>query len=86
MACLIKGHKQKVLAQADLRKPVEECKCRAKPSCPLDGRCLQERLVYQANVTARSSGDEKQYMYFGLCDTPFKTRYGSHLTTMRYEN
>ena len=58
MACLIRGHNQKVLAPAYVRKPVEECNYRAKPSCPLDGRCLQVRVVYQANVTARSSGDE----------------------------
>ena len=83
MACIIKGHNQKVLAPADVRKPAEECNCRAKPSCPLDGRCLQEMVVYQANVTARSSGDERRY--FGLCETPFKTRYSNHLTTMRYE-
>ena len=49
----------------------------------LDGRCLQERVVYQENVTARSSVDERRY--FGLCETPFKTCYSNHLTTMRYE-
>ena len=45
--------------------------------CPLNGQCLTESLVYQANITANIPG-YKEKVYLGVSETTFKVRYGNH--------
>ena len=52
-------------------------------SCPLNGRCLQESVVYQA-VVERQDNKEQQ-SYIGLKEGPFKLRYNNHNNTFRKE-
>ena len=59
------------------------CNCRIKESCPLNGRCLQESVVYQA-VVERQDNKEQQ-SYIGLTEGPFKMRYNNHNNTFRKE-
>ena len=50
------------------------CICRVKSNCPLDGKCLHECIVYEANVVANNECKE----YFGTAEGEFKLRYNNH--------
>ena len=58
--------------------------CRDKTSCPLKGKCLQERVVYKAIVTQTES--MKQDTYIGMPENHFKTRYNLHSSSVRLPN
>ena len=59
------------------------CNCRNKTACPLEGKCLQSSIIYQATVTANqpsnnSAAIETKETYIGLTETTFKLRHGNH--------
>ena len=58
------------------------CNCRSKPNCPLQGKCLVDNLVYQAEVET----DKERQTYVGLSSTTFKVRYGNHKSSFKNEN
>ena len=41
------------------------CNCRNSSTCPMDGKCNDQNMIYQAEVTTPSSRET----YIGLCDT-----------------
>ena len=45
--------------------------------CPLNGQCLTESIVYQANITANIPG-HKENVYLGVSEKTFKGRYRNH--------
>ena len=58
------------------------CNCRRGPNtCPVQGRCLTDNIVYKATVTETVSG--KKETYTGLTGNRFKERYNGHNTDMR---
>ena len=64
------------------------CNCASKKQCPLNGQCLTESIVYQANITANIPG-YKEKVYLGVSETTFKVRYGNHkksFTKQRHKN
>ena len=63
--------------------PTKECNCRYKESCPLQGKCLTESVVYQATVTRKDNQQKETYV--GLTEGPFKTRYNNHTSSFRNE-
>ena len=56
------------------QKKVDKCNCRNKNECPLDGKCREKEIVYQAQVKS-SAGVET---YVGVTETEFKTRLANH--------
>ena len=48
------------------------------PDCPLEGKCLQTNVIYQATVTTETATET----YVGLA-TNFKERYKNHKTSFR---
>lgn len=50
------------------------CNCRVKTECPLEGKCLDSGIIYQAEVKSES----KTESYVGLTSTSFKTRFYNH--------
>ena len=52
-----------------------------KPDCPLEGKCLQTNVIYQAIVDT----DRSIETYVGLA-TNFKERYRNHKTSFRHQN
>ena len=54
---------------------------RVKDNCPLDGKCLHECIVYQANVITNNQCKE----YFGTAEGEFKLRYNNHIISFRYK-
>ena len=70
MKNLIKQHNTRVLKNHE-HSEKRSCNCRVKGNCPLDGKCLYECIVYQANVVTNNECKE----YFGTAEREFKLRY-----------
>ena len=87
MKSIIDSHNKRVLQPA--KKPNRKtCNCNKKNKCPLNGNCLAENTVYEAEITTNSDGDEPM-SYVGLAETTFKKRYANHKKSFnieRYEN
>ena len=53
----------------------KNCNCRIPNSCPMDGNCNTENVIYQAEVTTKTMKET----YIGLCDNSFKLRFRNHI-------
>ena len=80
MKNLIKQHNASVLKNQE-HSEKRSCNCRVKDNCPLDGKCLHECIVYQANVVTNNECKE----YFGTAEGEFKLRYNNHIISFRYK-
>ena len=62
--------------------PRKYCNCRDKTRCPINGKCKEEGIIYQAIVKAKDSENrhtaESTETYIGLTETEFKHRYVNH--------
>ena len=71
MTTIISSHNKKIISQdtATLTPTQQErtCTCRKKSECPLEGKCLQANVVYQAYVATETTNES----YVGLA-TNFK--------------
>ena len=47
----------------------------------MDGKCLEQCIVYKATVT---SGEVKR-VYYGSCEGTFKERFGNHKKSFKHE-
>ena len=59
----------------------KNCNCRKSSTCPMDGNCNMESVIYQAEVTTPTTKET----YIALCDTTFKLRYRNHVCSFRNE-
>ena len=59
----------------------DTCNCRKKPDCPLEGKCLQSNVIYQATVTTATTTET----YVGLA-TNFKESYRNQQSSFRRSN
>ena len=82
MKSIISSHNKHVLSNANTTTPQPDtCNCRRKPDCPLQGKCLQTNVIYQATVTSETTTET----YVGLA-TNFKERYRNHKTSFRHSH
>ena len=83
MAAIIKLHNSNVtnLPKTDETKVEENCNCRNKSNCPLNGNCLKSCVVYKATISSGNEGDD----YYGSCSTAFKTRFNNHSSSFRHQ-
>ena len=58
------------------------CNCNQPESCPLDGDCNAENIVYKATVEATN---KPTMVYYGLSEPVFKFRHSNHNTSIRHE-
>ena len=82
MKSVISSHKKCVLS--NFNSPTQQpdtCNCRKTPDCPLEVKCLQSNVIYQATVTTATTIET----YVGLA-TNFKERYGNHQSSFRRSN
>ena len=75
---LIKQHNSKILNK-DREKIQRPCNCRIKESCSLNGKCLHQCMVYNAEVSTNTTYKE----YYGVSDGEFKSRYNNHMQSFR---
>ena len=72
----IQSHNARLLRKSITpNKPQKTCNCRRKDSCPLNGNCLVEGVIYMATVKT-TDGAERDYI--GSTGCTFKKRYGGH--------
>ena len=86
VSMLIKKFNRKKLAkaheQAEISVPGQlKCNCRNKQTCPLDGNCLIQSLVYEAEL----STPQDRFHYIGLTEGTFKDRWYKHKTSFNRE-
>ena len=77
----------KIRAEPEQGRREKPCNCRVKSECPLDGKCREEEIVYQATVTTED--DTTVQTYVGLTANEFKTRHRNHKSSFnnrKYEN
>ena len=81
MESIIKSHNKKLLNQflKPEDAPGRQCNCCSKDTCPLNGHCLTESIVYSATITA----EDEISTYIGMTEGPFKTRYSNHKSSFR---
>ena len=81
---VISRHNAKIARQADVPAPPPGCNCQGGPdTCPLDGQCKTDQLVYQATVVRTDTQTEETYT--GLTGGTFKIRYNKHMYDFRHE-
>ena len=88
MKQIISSHNAKVLGKSEEAPQERTCNCRVKDSCPLEGKCLRDNIIYQATVTpipppqnqnpTNQQNPPQTHTYIGLTSTTFKIRIGNH--------
>ena len=71
---LIKQQNSKILNK-DQDKIQRPCNCRIKETCPLNGKCLHQCMVYKANTTYKE--------YYRAWEGEFKSRSNNHMQSFR---
>ena len=80
---LINNHNVKVLNNtAEIQ---ESCNCRNKNNCPLDGKCLTQNILYEAQITSNQL-NYKQKIYIGAARTDFKHRFCNYTKSFNLEH
>ena len=68
----IRKHNKNILEKAQQNNAdTQLCNCSNKNQCPLNGQCLTESIIYQANITANIPG-YKEKVHLGISETIFK--------------
>ncbi|XP_057301871.1 uncharacterized protein LOC130636231 [Hydractinia symbiolongicarpus] len=70
---IINSHNKKVSSKQIIDTPT--CNCRVKRTCPLQGNCRVQSVIYKCEVTAQN---QPKKAYIGLTEKEFKERYGGH--------
>ena len=89
MAQAVSRHNVKILSEPSTQQAVPApaepgCNCKDGPtSCPVQGKCQTESVVYRATVTETATG--KIETYTGLTGGKFKDRWYKHSSDMRKE-
>ena len=78
---IIQAHNRKILREVP-EENIKMCNCRNVEECPLNGECLAENIVYQADVheTAEISNN------IGIYKPEFKSRYNNHTNSFNDES
>ena len=85
IASHIKAHNRKLLKEPTPQEaPTHTCNCLNESNCPLEGNCLQDAVVYKADVFPVAEAPEFEY-YVGNTEPMFKGRWSDHNTSFRYE-
>ncbi len=69
--------------QTTAKRNEKQCNCRKPQDCPVNGRCLNESVIYQATV--KTDNGEPEQTYVGLTANSFKTRYANHKASFKNE-
>ena len=84
MKNLISSHNKKITNSYNETNG-KTCSCKNKSNCPLDNKCLTDKVVYKAEVETNDGINElSTKLYFGISETEFKSRYNNH--TMSFRN
>ena len=79
---IITGNNSKLLRPARNDENRRDCNCRSPGNCPLNGRCLQESVIYSSKVSSNVETKE----YIGVTKNSFKERWDGHNFDARHIN
>ena len=87
----ISNHNKKILNSNILKNKTDSnemhCNCRKKGTCPLNGHCLTQCVIYEAIVkTSNPATPTETQSYIGLTENDFKTRYNAHTSSFKLEH
>ena len=86
MKTKINIHNKQVLRE---NKPnSRKCNCIKKETCPMNGSCLEENILYIGNINCEDNS-YRTHRYKGICETTFKKRYSNHkksFNVIRYKH
>ena len=74
---IISGHNKKILNKTVPDK--KTCNCKIQNDCPVQNKCLEKDVIYQASVTRTDTGETQTYV--GLTSNTFKVRWANHKTS-----
>ena len=74
---IMQGHNKKLLRGKEKKGETKECSCRVKNQCPLENKCIQQDVIYQATV------DEPNPKKYIGSTQDFKSRFYSHQQSFR---
>ena len=83
MKRIISSRNKSILRKAG-EEPKRMCNCQRGTVCPLNGKCLESEIIYQATVTRED--DQSKEIYIGLTANTFKTRYATHKQSINPNN
>ena len=73
---IISSHNKKILRAPQVEEK-KSCNCSRGKQCPLDGKCKQNNIVYEATIESNIANYQPK-TYIGSCSTTFKERFGNH--------
>ena len=80
---VINNHNVKVLNNtAEIE---EDCNCRNRNNCPVDGKCLTPNIIYEAKITSNQANYE-QNVYIVTNETGVKHRFNNHTKSFNLEH
>ena len=85
---IIKSHNKNILSSDESKSSKTLlCNCRDKASCPLNGNCLQQNMIYCSKVIPKNELINKNLShYIGLAEISFKDRLYKHKNSFKYES
>ena len=83
VASIISGHNKKILNNKITKSTTKSCNCQKKNSCPLNGNCLDNQIVYKCHV--QQNVNEEGSHYIGLTGNTFKKRWSGHKNSFKHE-
>ena len=81
MKKIIAAQNSKVIRESESPSTEKTCNCPKTKTCPFEGKCLFENVIYQATVKSENSKET----YIGLTSNTFKSRLGNHKKSMKSE-
>ena len=82
---IINSHNKKIINSNIPKQPASTCNCHLKPSCPLNGDCMQSSVVYICKADT-SNVIENHPRYIGLTENTFEDRFYRHENSFKYES
>ena len=74
MKSIIASNNSKLLKPDENTVNGRKCNCRSPENCPLNGKCLEESLIYSSKVSSNLGTKE----YIGVTKNTFKERWDGH--------
>ena len=83
MQSIINSHNSNILRKnqsttQDAKQASKTCNCRKPEECPVQGKCMQQTVVYKASVTTKTDIKTTTKTYIGSTENTFKQRYTGH--------
>ena len=78
-----KLHNNRILSE-EKTQDQPKCNCRQKDTCPLEGHCLDQELIYRCILKENTTSDGVTYN--GLTENTFKDRFYKHRNSFKYES